>query len=90
MAVRGFNEDAISVATTLPLVRVNEAHVESIDEGPEQMQVLMSLQCAAKGWVLYRCNRISSKYITPEPPVCGLFLSPKPIEIMLTLARSTP
>ncbi len=34
-------------------------------------------------------SRISSKYIVPEPPVCGLFLLPRPRAIVLTLARFT-
>ncbi len=37
-----------------------------------------------------RYRRISSKYAVPEPPACGFFLSPKPIAIVLTLARFTP
>jgi len=37
-----------------------------------------------------RYSRISSKYIVPEPPACGLFLSPNPRAIVLTLARFTP
>ncbi len=35
-------------------------------------------------------SRISSKSIIPELPGCGLFLSPKPMEIVLTLVRFTP
>jgi len=35
-------------------------------------------------------SRISSKYIVPEPPANGLFLLPRPREIVLTLVRFTP
>ncbi len=35
-------------------------------------------------------RRISSKYIVPEPPANGLFLLPRPREIVSTLVRFTP
>jgi hypothetical protein len=38
----------------------------------------------------YLYSRISSMYILPEPPGCGLVLSPRPTAIELTFVRFTP
>ncbi len=74
----------------------NGAYTKSISISPELMRIchinhaILIATHGASGSGADRYSRISSKYIVPAPPGCGLFLSPKPIEIVSTLVRTAP
>ena len=79
---------------TSPRAKISGAHTEPISAGPELRESTVSaaqLPSASIGFqTAYRTSRMSSKYIVPVPPAAGLFFVPKPMVIVLTLARSMP
>jgi hypothetical protein len=82
------NQDGLATLDFYKFVSTVRPYLASQSSGCLTAEAMRATQNPAYGAGGYR--RISSKYILPEPPACGLFLSPNPRAIVLTFARFMP